>query len=128
MNYLIDTNAWIGFWEGQKAFSPQAKQIMTDSPEECVISIASIWEASIKIGLGKLRLPYDLRVDLPHLIDDNGFTLLEIDMEDALAVVDLPRHHGDSFDRLMVVQAMRRNMRILSRDPVFETYGLRRIW
>lgn len=128
MNCLIDTNAWIGFWEGRKGFSPQVKQIMTDSPEECLISIASIWEASIKIGLGKLKLPYDLRADLPRLLEDNGFTLLEIDIEDALAVVDLPRHHGDPFDRLMVVQAMRRNMRVLSRDPVFETYGLRRIW
>jgi PIN domain nuclease of toxin-antitoxin system len=90
VKYLIATNAWIGFWEGDKKFGLIAKPIMVDSPGECVISMASIWEASIKIGLGKLKLPYDLRSDLPRLLDDNGLSLLDIDMDDALSVVDLP--------------------------------------
>lgn len=127
MSYLIDTNAWVAFFEDSPGLSDEAARIM-ESGAPCVISLVGIWEASIKIGLGKLKLPYDLRADLPHLLEDNGFSLLEIDMDDALAVVDLPRHHGDPFDRLMVVQAMRRSMRVLSRDPIFETYGLRRIW
>jgi len=128
VSYLVDTNAWIGFWEGRKDFSPSAKRIMIDSPESCFISIASIWEASIKMGLGKLKLPYDLKADLPGLLDENGFVLLPIELDDALGVDDLPPHHGDPFDRIMVIQAMRRSLRVISRDPAFDRYGLRRIW
>lgn len=66
--------------------------------------------------------------DLPRLIEENGFQLLPVEIDDATGVCDLPHHHGDLFDRMMAVQAMRRNLRVISRDPVFEKYGLRRIW
>lgn len=128
MSWLVDTNAWIGFWDGDPKFGTEAKAIMVENPDDCFISVASLWEASIKLGLGKLKLPYDLRRDLPRLLDENGFSVLEIDLDDALGVVDLPPHHADPFDRLMVVQAMRRNLRVISRDPIFQTYGLRRVW
>lgn len=128
MKYLIDTNAWIGFFEGSKGFGARAKKTMSEHPEQCIISTASIWEASIKIGLGKLVLPYDIRTDLPTLLDDNGFTLASVSFDDATGVVDLPRYHGDPFDRLMTVQALRRNLSVISSDPMFERYGVRRIW
>ena len=101
---------------------------MAESPAACFISIASVWEAAIKVALGKVRLPYDLRDDLPRIIEDNGFRLLPVEIDDATSVCDLPHHHGDPFDRLMAAQAMRRNLRIISRDAIFEKYGLRRIW
>lgn len=128
MTYLVDTNAWIGFFEGTADFGPEAKKVMLTSPESCTISLAGVWEAGIKTGLGKLKLPYSLRDDLPRLIEDNGFRFLPVDLDDATAVCDLPHHHGDPFDRMMAVQAMRRNLCVISRDPVFEKYGLRRIW
>jgi len=124
---LIDTNGWIAFFENSPALSEEAAELM-ESGETCYVSIAGIWEAAIKVALGKLALPYDLRRDLPRLIEDNGFQLLPVDIDDAASVCDLPHHHGDPFDRIMAVQAMRRNMRVISRDPVFERYGLRRIW
>ena len=94
----------------------------------CFVSVASIWEAAIKEGLGKLKLPYDLRHDLPKILDENGFPVIGIDSSEAAAVRDLPRLHGDPFDRLMVVQAQVRRLKVISSDPVFEGYGLRRIW
>jgi PIN domain nuclease of toxin-antitoxin system len=128
MKYLVDTNAWIGFFEGSADFGAAAKRTMSTHPEDCLISVASVWEASIKTGLGKLALPYDIRTDLPVLLEENGFTVLPVAFDDATGVVDLPRHHGDPFDRLMAVQALRRNLGVISRDPIFEPYGLRRIW
>ncbi len=128
MKHLIDTNAWIGFFEGSADFGTAAKKTMSAHPEDCLVSIASIWEASIKTGLGKLILPYDIRSDLPRLFEENGFPLLPVAFEDATGVIDLPRHHGDPFDRLMAVQAMRRNLSVISSDRMFEAYGLRRIW
>jgi PIN domain nuclease of toxin-antitoxin system len=125
---LIDTNAWIAFFEDAKVLSDRAATLMESSDEVCFVSIASIWEAAIKVGLGKLELPYDLETDLPRILDENGFTVLGIEVGDAVAVKDLEAIHGDPFDRIQVVQAQRRGWRVISRDPVFERYGLRRIW
>lgn len=127
MSCLIDTNGWIAFFEDSPQLSSAAADLI-EASEPCFVSVASIWEAGIKVALGKLRLPYDLRNDLPRLFDENGFQLLPVEIDDATGVYDLPHHHGDPFDRMMVVQAMRRNLRVISRDPVFERYGLRRIW
>lgn len=128
MKYLVDTNAWIGFFQGVEDFGKDARKIMSDHPAECVISLASIWEVSIKISIGKLRLPYDIRTDLPRLYEQNGFELLPITFADTTAVVDLPRYHGDPFDRLMAAQALARNLQVVSRDTIFERHGLRRVW
>ncbi len=127
MSYLIDTNGWIAFFQNDRKLGEDAANRM-ESGAPCFISIASIWEASIKVGIGKLKLPYDLRRDLPRLIEENGFQVLPIETDDALAVMDLAQHHGDPFDRIMVVQATRRSLRIISSDSVFDTYGVRRFW
>jgi PIN domain nuclease of toxin-antitoxin system len=125
---LVDTNGWINYFEGRGGFGLEAKSYMSEHPSQCFISVVSVWEAAIKVALGKLRLPYDLREDLPRLIEENGFQLLGVDLDDATSLCDLPHHHGDPFDRMMAVQAMRRNLRVISSDPVFGKYGLRRIW
>lgn len=128
MSYLVDTNAWIGFFEGKSDFGKSAKQTMIAQSADCFVSVASIWEAAIKAGLGKLKLPYSLESDLPRILDENGFTVVGIDVADAVAVRDLEPIHGDPFDRIQVVQARRRGWRMISRDPVFERYGMKRIW
>lgn len=128
MSYLVDTNAWIGFFEGKSDFGKLAKQIMSEQSGVCFVSIASLWEAAIKVGLGKLKLPYDLESDLPRILDENGFQVLAVEVADAVAVKDLESIHGDPFDRIQVVQAKRRGWKVISRDPVFERYGVRRIW
>lgn len=127
MSLLIDTNGWLAFFEDSPILSETAADLM-ESEEPCYVSIASVWEAAIKVAMGKLKLPYDLRSDLPRLLDENGFQLLPLEIDDATSVSDLPHHHGDPFDRVMVVQALRRNLRVISRDPIFDQYGLRRIW
>lgn len=128
MSYLIDTNGWIGFFDGRPDFGKRAKLAILDEASECFVSIASIWEAGIKVGLGKLKLPYDLEKDLPRLLEENGFELLGLTVEDVTATKDLEPIHGDPFDRIQVIQARRRGWQIVSRDPVFDRYGLRRIW
>jgi PIN domain nuclease of toxin-antitoxin system len=128
MQYLIDTNAWITFFEDSPRLSNHAAELMESASAECFVSIASVWEAAIKVGLGKLELPYDLEQDLPCIFDENGFSLLGIEFSDAVRVRDLPRMHGDPFDRLMVSQAKERRWPVISSDPVFDLYGVRRIW
>lgn len=128
MNYLVDTNGWLGFFEGAAGFGPQARAAMETKPGLCCISVVSIWEAAIKVGLGKLKLDYDLERDLPRLVEQNGFRVLGLEVEDAASVQTLEKIHRDPFDRMLVCQARRQGSTILSRDPIFEKYGLKRIW
>jgi PIN domain nuclease of toxin-antitoxin system len=128
VKYLVDTNAWIGFLEGERGFGPRAKDILQHEPWECRVSLASVWEAAIKVGLGKLKLGYSLDTDLPRLFEENGFEVIAPDWRAVTAVQQLEPTHGDPFDRIQVVQARQRGMDIISRDPVFDRYGLRRVW
>ena len=83
------------------------------------MSVATIWEICIKAGLGKLA------VDLPELLENlarDGFELLPITCADCLAVSALPHHHGDPFDRMLIVQARDRGLTLLSDDRNFAGY------
>lgn len=88
------------------------------------ISMASVWELEIKRGLGKIVLP-------PHLWEtfaDNGVEFLSIEIEDARIAGSLPLHHRDPFDRMIIAQAIRRNLPIATRDRKFAEYGVPVIW
>ena len=128
MKYLIDTNAWIELFENSSQLSEVGADLMESENSECFVSIASIWEAAIKIGLGKLKLPYDLSVDLPRIFEENGFEILSMEFADATSVSDLELIHGDPFDRIQAIQAHRRGLTVISRDPIFDRYGIPRIW
>lgn len=128
MKYLVDTNAWIALFENSPELTDAGASLMESAGSECFVSIASIWEAAIKVGLGKLKLPYDLAGDLPGILEDNGFEILAVEFADATGVRDLEQVHGDPFDRIQAVQARRRGFSVISRNPVFDRYGIRRIW
>lgn len=116
----------MALFEDAPVLSERAAALMEKS--ECVVSIASVWEAAIKVGLGKLNLPYDVRHDLPRIFEENGFQVLPLDLDIVASVKDLEPVHGDPFDRIQVVQAHKLGVAIINRDPVFERYELRRIW
>jgi len=128
VKFLVDTNGWLGFFEGKDGFGREARKVMETNPGSCWISLASVWEAAIKVGLGKLKVDYDLGKGLARLVEQNGFHFLGLELEDAAAVRSLEPIHRDPFDRVQVCQARRLGSTVLSRDPIFEKYGLKRIW
>ena len=128
MRYLVDTNAWIALLEDSPNLSDRAADLMECGRHDCFVSLASVWEASIKVGLGKLKLPYSLDTDLPRLFEENGFEVLTPDWRAVTAVQLLEPIHGDPFDRIQIIQARHRGLDMISRDPVFDRYGLRRVW
>ena len=128
MRYLVDTNAWIALLEDSPNLSDRAADLMECGRHYCFVSLVSVWEASIKVGLGKLKLPYSLDTDLPRLFEENGFEVLTPDWRAVTAVQLLESIHGDPFDRIQVIQARHRGLDMISRDPVFDRYGLRRVW
>jgi len=92
------------------------------------LSIASIWELSIKKTLGKLRIPVPLRAFIEQTAAAAGGNIMPIDILHALGVEEVERIHPDFFDRLLVSQARHENLQIVSADEVFDAYNVGRIW
>jgi PIN domain nuclease of toxin-antitoxin system len=78
---------------------------MEDAGNERFVSHATPWEMAIKLALGKLQLQPDFSVIFPGVLDANGFAMLPPKFEHYHALIALPSHHGDPFDRLIIAQA-----------------------
>ena len=126
MPVLLDTHTFLWWCEGSAELSKKARNVMT--AEDCFVSYASFWEIAIKVNLGKLRLPGITDRYLAAQMSLNGFEQMEISFRQIMRCATLERHHGDPFDRLLVAQAQEEELPIVSRDPVFNLYGVKRIW
>ncbi len=128
MRVLLDTHAFLWFVTGNPRLSTAARQAIEAQSNQTVLSIASIWEMAIKTGAGKLRFyePFDLL--LLRELADSGFAILTISVDHALRVAQLPMHHRDPFDRMVIAQAMTEGIPIISADSVFDAYPVPRIW
>jgi len=126
MTLLLDTQAFLWWVTDDRRLSKRARTAIAATP--CVVSIASCWEMAIKASIGKLTVPLPLSRFIQQQLEINGFSLLPIALEAAAAVADLPFHHRDPFDRLLVAQAQQHGVAIVSADPVFTKYRVRRIW
>ena len=128
MKCLVDTHALLWFAAGDDAISKAARLQISDRSNEIFVSHASVWELAIKISLGKLKLDRNLDSWLTRFVAGNGFEYLPIGIEHLVRVETLPHRHGDPFDRLIVVQCEIAKMPIISRDPCFDAYGMKRLW
>ena len=126
MPVLLDTHAFLWWCEDSPELSQKARKVMT--AQDCFVSFASFWEIAIKVNLNKLRLPGAPDRYLTNQMSLNGFEQLEISFRQIMRLAALARHHGDPFDRLLVSQAQEESLPIVSRDPVFDRYGVKRIW
>ncbi len=126
MPVLLDTHAFLWWCEDSPELSKKARKVMTE--QDCFVSYASFWEIAIKVSLNKLRLPGIIDRFLADQMSLNGFEQLEISFRQIMRCASLERHHGDPFDRLLVAQSREEAMPIVSRDPIFDKYGLKRIW
>ena len=128
MRLLLDTHAFLWWVGASPQLSRRARAAIADARNACLVSIASAWEIAIKISLGKLRINGTLERFLPEQLAANGFLPLGIDLRHAARVARLPFHHRDPFDRLLVSQALEEKLAVVTADPVFGRYGVKRIW
>jgi len=128
MRVLLDTHVFLWWVEGDRALPAKARAVVADRENECLISLASVWELAIKAGLGKLKLAFPVKRYVVEHAAANGFRMLDIRMEHIGRVETLPPHHGDPFDRLLIAQAIEEKLPVVSADPVFRKYGVKRIW
>lgn len=128
MRCLLDTHALLWWLDADHRLSPTATEIIGDSRTEVFVSVASAWEIAIKAGLGRLDLPDDLAGFFERQLETNGFDLLTIGLRHALAVRDLPNHHRDPFDRLLIAQARTEGLMLVSSDAQLRAYDVSLRW
>ena len=118
MNLLLDTLVVIWWDEGKRLLS--GAQVAIREAEEVFVSSASAWEIAIKAGLGRLRPTRRLR----DAVAESGFTELPVSFAHAERIGQLPNHHRDPFDRLLIAQALEEGLTVVTRDPAFVGYGV----
>ena len=128
MNILLDTHAFLWFVSDSPRLSDTARTLIEAEDSQPFLSIASLWEMAIKISLGKLRLEQPFETFIPQQLTANGIGILNLSVEHTAAIANLPFHHRDPFDRLIAVQAKFEQMPLVSADPVFDAYGIERVW
>ncbi|MBM4176371.1 MAG: type II toxin-antitoxin system VapC family toxin [Ignavibacteria bacterium] len=128
MKYLLDTHTFLWFVGGIEKISLKVTELIINSNNQKFISIASIWELSIKISLKKIEIEESLIDFVKSECEKNGFDLLNINLDHLNRLCNLPFHHKDPFDRLIISQALTENIPIISSDEVFEKYKVKMIW
>ncbi|NJK68022.1 MAG: type II toxin-antitoxin system VapC family toxin [Microcoleus sp. SU_5_3] len=127
MNILLDTHTLLWYLQDSKELSSKAAELIEDPTNSLWLSIASLWEISIKLGLGKLSLQNSFS-ELEEVLQQLKIEVLPITFSDTKCYLNLPLHHRDPFDRILVAQAMNHSFILISRDVAFDAYDIQRLW
>jgi PIN domain nuclease of toxin-antitoxin system len=120
VNYLLDTHVLLDLLTEPHRVDRSVRSALEDPLNDVMVSSASAWEMAIKASIGRLRAPDDLEAELLR----EGIGSIDITMSDARAAGALPRHHSDPFDRMLIAQAQRRRMTLVTRDALFAAYDV----
>jgi PIN domain nuclease of toxin-antitoxin system len=125
---LLDTHVLIWWLSQSTRLGPRARKLLADDGTKLLWSVASSWELAIKQSKGGIQLPGPVRTYLPQVLGEQQVDLLPIANSHALRVAELPHHHGDPFDRMLVAQAVEERIPILTNDEVIGQYEVEVIW
>jgi len=126
MNIIIlDSKTFLWYLQDSKELSSQAAEILEDSSNTLLLSIASLGEISIKLGLGKVSLQNSFS-ELEEMLQQLKIEVLPLTFSDTECYLNLLLHHRDPFDRVLVAQAMNNSLVLMSRG--FDAYSIERVW
>jgi PIN domain nuclease of toxin-antitoxin system len=128
LKLLLDTHVWLWMVAEGERLSPESATLLQDPGNELFLSAASSFEVAIKWALGKLALPAPPQVYVPGQIARTGVAPLPIEHMHALAVAELPPHHRDPFDRLLIAQAKLEGLTIVTVDRRMSVYDVPILW
>ena len=128
MKLLLDSNVLLWSIFDRKRLSSKVRKLIDDDAHEIFVSVASVWELSIKVAKGKLGMPGGSIRYVMEQIERTGATVLPLADRYILRVERLPHHHGDPFDRMIVAQALEEGCAILSSDAALAAYDAKVIW
>ena len=119
MRLLLDTNVLIWWLEESPRLDERTRDVITEEPG-VTVSAVSAFEIAVKVAIGKLRVPGDLEAQ----IEEQEMSQLPVTVRHGLAVRQLPTHHRDPFDRLLIAQARCEGLTIVTADPAFAAYDV----
>lgn len=122
MRYLIDTHVLIWHAENHQ-LNTTALNIINDPANTIYVSHATLWEMTIKVSIGKLKLNFPIS-DLSNLLTQNQFTILPFEFANYGILATLPFYHQDPFDRMLIAQALTENIPIITNDTKFKLYSV----
>ncbi len=128
MRVLLDTHAFLWYVLDDARLGANAKAVISAGANEIFISPASHWETAIKVALGKYSLSVPFAEFWRNNIDVNQFAVLAIEIRHTEALVSMPHHHRDPFDRLIAAQALVEDIPLVTADATMQAYGVAVIW
>jgi PIN domain nuclease of toxin-antitoxin system len=120
MNLLIDTHVLLWWLDDNPSLSKKARTVISDGKNPVFVSAVIIWEIRIKEALGKLKIPGNFR----EVLENQPFEMLDITAEHAHTVGELPSHHGDPFDRMLIAQAKVEGLILVTHDMTLKKYKI----
>ena len=128
MRLLLDTVAVYRAATAPESLPEVVTSALIDRSHQLVISIVSAWELAIKASLGKLALPCGVEEFFTQTTRDLMAETISLELRFVGAVAELPHHHGDPFDRLLIAQALVEDCTVVTSDPRFVAYGVKVLW
>lgn len=128
MRVLLDTCTFLWWMTSPKEVPSRALGVLRAAENEVFLSVATGWEIAIKRKLGRLDLPAGTAEFLADAVARHEITILAVTMVHAVGAGELPLHHKDPFDRLLVAQARIEKLVIITPDPAFRSYGVKTLW
>jgi len=133
MIYLLDTHTFIWSILKTSSLSKNAHAIVTDANNEIYVSAVSFWEISLKMSIKKFSFENIDIKNFPKYARDMDFGIIDIRENESITFHELPlkEKHKDPFDRMLIWQAITKNMTMISKDELFEQYkkdGLKLVW
>ena len=128
MRALLDTHAFLWWIADSSRLSESAYRVIADEENDIAISAASAWEIATKHRLGRLPSADALASDIGVYIARQGFDEISVTVDDVSRAGALQEHHRDPFDRMLIAQALSRDIFLISNESLFDLYGVRRLW
>ena len=128
MKLLLDTHTFIWWANEPEKLSEKALAACQADSNTLLLSVVSVWEMQIKMQLGKLKIGRPIEELMKTQQQANGLQILSIELGHVLSLSNLPSHHKDPFDRLLIAQAGVEGAMLVSVDPAFSSYGVRVLW
>jgi len=128
MRLLLDTHALLWWLDGDPLLSRQAQAAIRLQDNEVLVSAATAWEICTKYRLGKLDKAADVARDVTACLAEQGFVGLPVNVRHGERAGSLEGFHKDPFDRMLIAQALVEDLVLVSRETLFDRYGVRRLW
>ena len=128
MRLLLDTHAFIWLDNAPTRLTQRVRSAIEDTDNSLLLSMVSVWEIQIKTQLGRLDIPNGLANLIQRQQESNGIELLPITVPHVLALSELPFHHGDPFDRLLISQARVEDIILVTKDENISKYPVDLLW